>query len=197
MEHHKVYGPQKVPPLTNHHSVFLSALTRTWEDNRRPGSSDDPAGVSSPSNSCEANFKAFVNTLSGFCDVKPGGDSVTAMVVLDLQDRIQYRFACNRVKSPGLEKVKNFLLDLLTTLRDDESRDGLEEILLAKVLDHCRKRVCSYLKAFKAACSDCIATNPADQRVSDQLTQLQEAAPDADFQFDNNRTCESTHMSLA
>ncbi|CAN8104257.1 unnamed protein product [Discula destructiva] len=165
--------------------VFLSALTTTWESNRRSASYES---VPLYNNSFESTFKSFVNTLSQFCDERPGGDSVTAFAVLDLQDRIQYRFACNQIKRSKLEEVKAFVTDLLTTLRDDDSRDDLEQVLFEKALDHCRIRVCCYLTAFNTACLNCIATNPTDPKILDQLHQFRQAAPQGDFRGEDIQT---------
>lgn len=173
--------------------VFLSALTTTWEVNRQPVLHDLSSSSNNPS---ETTFKSFVNTLSEFCDVRQGGDSVTAFAVLDLQDRIQYRFACNKIKTNGLERAKTFVADLLTTLRDNESSDGLEQLLFEKVLDHCRKRVCCYLRYFEDACHRCILTKPANARFLQQLTRFRDAAPDAEIKDEDMRTCESEQMLL-
>lgn len=173
--------------------VFLDAVTQAWQLNRQSVSHD----IASPTGdtSLEANFKDFVNRLSQFCDVKLGGDFVTAFTVLEFPDRIQYRFACNRTNKEQLEKTAAFVSDLLVTLRHVVQSSppppvGLEQILLEKVLAHCRMRVRSYLRAFKAACRECIATQPADQASLAQLRQFKEAAADADFASINTETCE-------
>lgn len=167
--------------------VFLYALTRTWEVNRRPVSHD----LASPHmSSFETQFRNFVNTLSQFCDAKPGGDSVTAFCVLDFQDRIQYRFACNQINKSGLERVKGFVTDLLTTLREAETTDGVEQLTFDKVLNHCRIRVRCYLNAFKAACLDCMATKPADERLLEQLIAFQKAAAETGSKDEDDHICE-------
>ncbi|KAJ4404436.1 hypothetical protein N0V82_010499 [Gnomoniopsis sp. IMI 355080] len=115
--------------------VFLHAVTRAWQLNRQ-AVSHDFASVNT--GSLEVNFKEFVNRLSQFCDIKLGGDFVTAFTVLDREDRIQYRFACNRAGKSQLERASAFVTDLLTTLRDGEASNNLDQVLLEKVLAHCR-----------------------------------------------------------
>lgn len=172
--------------------VFLCALTTTYV-NRRTVAQDLGSTSNDP---FEAQFRSFVNTLSAFCDIKQGGDHVTAFTVLDLQDRIQYRFACNRVNANGLQRVETFVTDLLTTLRENASRDGLEQVLFDKVLDHCRKRVCSYLRYFNDACLKCISTKPTDARLLEQLTRFQDAATDTEIKGEDTRSCKSEEMPV-
>lgn len=168
--------------------VFLSALNRACAVHRQPASHEL---TRSSNNSFEATFKDFVNRLSQFCDIKLGGDSVTAFTVLDLQDRVQYRFACNKMNKSRLTKMSDFVTDLLTALRTTTNLDGkLKQVLMERVLDHCRTRVHSYLGAFKAACRACLETKPADRGIVDQLNILKKAASEADFKSHPCDVCE-------
>lgn len=175
--------------------LFLSAVTGACVTNRRRASSHDLTTWHADG-SFEATFRDFVDKLSQFCDVKLGGDSVTAFVVLDRQDRIQYRFACNRMNKSRLTRIASFVTDLLETLRavvgsPAGSAPDSQLVLLQKVLVHCRTRVHSYLGYFKDACRACVRTRPADAACVDQLRRFIEAASAADFKSMADDECES------
>ena len=165
-----------------HAVVFLFAVTRACETNRQPV----PHALSwHRSNAFDITFKDFVNRLCQFCDVKPGGDSVTAFAVLDLQDRIQYRFASNRRNSKQLLKAREFVIDLLKTLQDATVADaGVGIRLLSKVLGFCRVKVQNYLRGLIKASNTCMETGSSVAMSMDQLRDLKElraAAKFADF----------------
>lgn len=173
--------------------VFLSAVTGAYATNRQRASHD--LTTWSGHGSFDATFRDFVDKLSQFCDVKLGGDSVTAFTVLDLQDRIQYRFACNRLNKSRLTRIASFVTDLLETLRAISSTavaPGSDLVLLQKVLVHCRTRVHSYLGYFKDACRACVETRPDDATCLDQLRQFVDAASDADFKSMEGDECQSS-----
>lgn len=179
--------------------VFLSAVTGACATNRQRTPSRDLIALHSHHGSREATFRDFVDTLSEFCDVKLGGDSVTAFTVLDLQDRIQYRFACNRLNKSRLTRIASFVTDLLQTLQavssSGSASDSPDLILLQKVLVHCRTRVHSYLGYFKTACRACVKTKPADAVCLDQLHQFIKAASKADVKSMADDECESVHVT--
>lgn len=165
--------------------VFLHAVTQAWQRNRQAVSHD---ATRPPQNSSlESIFKDFVNRLSEFCDIKLGGDFVTAFTVLDREDRIEYRFACNRANRKQLGRMATFVTELLHMLREedgeplDDDYGHHHQALLEKVLTHCRVRIHTYLRALKTACRECLATNPAEQASLEQLRELQAAAKYADF----------------
>ncbi|KAF3765720.1 hypothetical protein M406DRAFT_351125 [Cryphonectria parasitica EP155] len=158
--------------------VFLKAVTHAYAKNRQPAS-QDPTWQSD--NCFEVKYQNFLNRLSQFCDVKLGGDSVTAFTVLDMQDRVQYRFACNRMNNSRLERISKFVSDLLATLKNTTTPRQQLERVLTKVLTHCRTRIHSYLTALTKACRACIETRPADRRTLEQLNALRTAASEADF----------------
>lgn len=172
--------------------VFLHAVTQAWQLNRQSVSHD----LTAPNNrSHDANFKELVNKLSQFCDIKLGGDFVTAFTVLDLEDRVQYRFACNRANKKQLERTTTFVTDLLEALRDLEPTDASGQILLEKVLAHCRVRVHTYLGALKNACRECIGTEAVENASLDRLRQLEMAARNADFGSLESDICEAHQIS--
>lgn len=167
--------------------VFLSAVTRACENNRQPITSDLSWRLDG---SFDTTFKDFVNKLCQFCDVKLGGDSVTAFTVLDLQDRIQYRFACNKRNRSQLTRARNFIKDLLESLQDVTIPDvDLRSRLLSMVLGFCRTRVHSYLGALKKASIACMETKSVESTLKDQLRDLREASKHADFHSLDDIAC--------
>lgn len=167
--------------------VFLSAITQAYTNNRQPNAYGTQWNGGSTT---EVLFKDFVNKLSQFCDVKPGGDSVTAFTVLDLQDHYEYRFACNRMNKSRLNKTVEYMKDLLQTLHHVKPNEDPTSLLLAKVLCFCRNRIHHYLGAFKTACRACEATQPADRRLLDQIRHCLQAATAADFKGMDEARCE-------
>lgn len=164
--------------------VFLHAVTQAWRRNRQEVSHD--AATPPKHSSLESIFKDFVNRLSQFCDIKLGGDFVTAFTVLDREDRIEYRFACNRANQKQLGRMSTFVTELLTMLRNEGEGQPLDSVnghqaLLEKVLTHCRVKIHTYLRALKTACRECLATNPTERASVEQLRQLEDAAKYADF----------------
>lgn len=168
--------------------VFLSAITQAYRSNRLPGSHGAPQWNGDSSQ--EALFKDFVNKLSQFCDVKHGGDSVTAFTVLDLHDGYEYRFACNRMNKSRLTKIADYMTDLLQTLRHPRPDDEFRSLLLGKVLCFCRTRVHHYLEVFKRACRACEATQPTDRRLVAQIRHCLQVASKADFKGMPEDQCE-------
>lgn len=175
--------------------VFLSAVTGAYAKNRRRVPQD--LTTRHDHGSSEATFMDFVNTLSQFCDVKLGGDSVTAFTVLDFQDRVQYRFACNRLNKSRLTRIATFVTDLLATLRGSSTAggDAPDLVLLEKALGHCRTRVHSYLGYFKDSCRACIETRPADSASVKQLREFIKVAGEADFKSKPDNECEFSQPS--
>lgn len=173
--------------------VFLSAITQAYNNNRQ--SSSYGAQWSGESHH-ETLFKDFVNKLSQFCDVKHGGDSVTAVTVLNLHDHVEYRFACNRIKKPRLTEIAEYMTDLLQTLHHPRPDAEYRSLLLAKVLIFCRNRVHHYLGYFKTACEACEATQPTDAKLREQLARCKQAATAIDFMAMSEDQCECSSREL-
>lgn len=171
-----------------HAVVFLSAVKGACEINRQRV----PPDLSwHQNNSFDTTFRDFVNSLCQFCDVNFGGDSVTSTTVLDLQDRIQYRFACNKRNKTQLTSASNFIKDLLGTLQDVTVPDAeLRPRLLSKVLGFCRSKVRTYLRYLKKASRACMRTGPAEAILMDQLRGLEKATKHADFAALEVSACE-------
>lgn len=172
--------------------VFLLAITQAYTNDRQ---ATPPGAQWSGDSSSKASFKDFVNKLSQFCDVKPGGDSVTAFTVLDHQDHFEYRFACNKMKKSRLTKIAEYMTDLLKTLHHVRSDDEFRSLLLQKVLCFCRHRVHYYLGAFATACRACKKTRPTDERLVGQLCHCLEAASKADSMGMPEDQCELSRVT--
>jgi hypothetical protein len=100
-------------------------------------------------------FPCFVNKLAQICDIKHGGDNVTAVAVLQ-PGSIEYRLTSNNRTSAAFEKVKNFLthdiLGALGTISDEALRDSIRVVdlrstILLKVLTFNRWRINCYVKS--------------------------------------------------
>lgn len=167
--------------------VFLSAVTIAFENNRQPPVSELSWHFDG---AIDKTFKDFVNTLCQFCDVKLGGDSVTAFTVLDLQDRIQYRFACNKRNRSQLTKTRNFVENLLGILRGVTGIDpDLRSRLLSMALGFCRVKVHSYVGALKQASVACMGTQPVESTLMDQLQDLLQASEQAELSSLDDVAC--------
>lgn len=173
--------------------IFLAAVSGACAQNRRRV--DRALTTSHDPGSAEATFRDFVDCLSEFCDVKLGGDSVTAFTVLDLQDRYQYRFACNNINKSRRGRIAVAVTDLLETLRDILATgidDESDFIVFQKILIHCRTRVHNYLRYFKEACRACKKTRPANAECQPQLDHFLRAVVEADFAGMEAEACKFT-----
>lgn len=168
--------------------VFLYAVTKVCANNRQPAPSDLSWHRDA---SFDQTYRDFVNRLCQFCDVKLGGDSVTACTVLDLQDRVQYRFACNKRNKNQLTRARDFIHDLLVVLQGvvDAAEADLRSRLLTMVLGLCSVRVHSYLRALKKASIACMETTSIDVTLMDQLRDLETASKHADVNRLDDSTC--------
>jgi len=109
-------------------------------------------------------FPCFVNKLAQICDIKHGGDNVTAVAVLQ-PGGIEYRLTSNHRTQVAFEKIKNFLtkevLGALGTTSDEALHDstrvaGLCSTILSKVLAFNRWRIHCYVKSLVGGLGFCI-----------------------------------------
>ena len=111
----------------------------------------------------ERLFHNFVSRLGQICDSRPGGYTVTAFVVLEHPDKVEYIFASNRRKKVELETTRAYIHAVLTSLResssceDDDQREEYLSNLLRDVLMFNRERIRCYLNGLMAALEACIA----------------------------------------
>lgn len=107
----------------------------------------------------ELDFHCFVNKLAQLCDSERKGNTVTAVVVLQFPDRIQYRFASNQREIADLICTQSFLKDILKTLgtADVDDLGDLSSHILRKVISFTRPRVGAYVKSLKEHTALCIS----------------------------------------
>jgi hypothetical protein len=137
--------------------VLLDSLSTAWRGNQTLRVADIAYDVTQ---SCERAFHSFVNKLGQICDRECGGKTVTAFVVLEYPDHIQYRFASNQQETNDLVGAGMFVTWILRTLgeaTDDQLREKTSPILRA-VLSFTRPRVGAYIKSLKDNVAACIKT---------------------------------------
>lgn len=109
-------------------------------------------------------FHCFVDKIAHICDVKHGGDSVTAVAVLQ-PGCIEYRLSSNSRSDTAFTKVKKYLTDDILgalgkisdeTLKDSTKVDDLCSAILLKVLAFNRWRIYCYVKSLVKNISFCI-----------------------------------------
>lgn len=124
--------------------------------------------ISAGEDSDEHLFRNFVSRLGQICDSRPGGSTVTAFVVLQHPDKLEYVFGSNRRKTVELETTRAYIRAVLTSLResshceDDDQREEYLSNLLRDVLMFNRDRVQRYLKGLTAALEACIAISATE-----------------------------------
>ncbi len=109
-------------------------------------------------------FPCFVNKLAQICDIKPGGDNVTAVAVLQ-PGGIEYRLTSNSRTNSSFETVKKFLADDVLgalgqisdhALHNNTQVTSLRSGILLKVLAFNRRRIGYYVKFLVSGISFCI-----------------------------------------
>jgi hypothetical protein len=78
-------------------------------------SNDMPHGTGEDSD--ELLFQNFVSRLGQICDSRPGGSTVTAFVVLQHPDKVEYVFGSNRRTHVELETTRGYINAILISLR--------------------------------------------------------------------------------
>jgi hypothetical protein len=107
----------------------------------------------------ERAFHDFVNKLAQLCDIERGGNTVTALTVLQYPDRIEYRFTSNQRDREGLDYTRNFITSILNALGEAKKHDFLRitSSILRKSLSFTRPRVQPYVDALKKQVTSCIS----------------------------------------
>lgn len=132
----------------------------------------------------EQMFHNFLNKLAQICDTRPAGDTVTAVVALVLPGRegnVQYRFASNKRDEGELAQLKDFVVDVLDTLRDwteEESRLVVARVL-RKVIAFNRLRMEMYVRAVASKSDICLGKPDLAPIVVDKLEELRRLAREA------------------
>ena len=111
----------------------------------------------------ELLFQNFACRLGQICDSRPHGSTVTAFVVLQHPDKVEYVFGSNRRTQVELETTRGYINGILISLRqssdceNDEKRTNYLSKLLRDVLMFNCERIRCYLKSLTDALVACIA----------------------------------------
>ncbi|KAH7407649.1 hypothetical protein BKA64DRAFT_706060 [Cadophora sp. MPI-SDFR-AT-0126] len=185
----RALGTQK-PKFTNRFYepiLLLAALNLTSPDHQTPKAPDLSQGVAQ---SPELDFHCFVNKLALLCDSDRNGNTVTAVVVLQYPDHIQYRFASNQRKDADLSQTQSFLENILETLGATDVSDlpMLSSHILRKVISFTRPRIGSYVKSLKEQTALCINDCQRDdsQESKSILTKIEKLKELVSFSTDKN-----------
>lgn len=133
----------------------LNDISRTWGRIRLPDRSPTPE-------TDEEKFQLFLDKLALVCDREKSGPTVTAVTVLDQEeDVLTYVFACNQISTPGLEKTKNFVLELLKKVEgfsnlEPTEKIGVREDIRNLILAFNRPRVECYIRSLLQELENCI-----------------------------------------
>lgn len=111
-----------------------------------------------PIQSLENEFQDFVNKLSQICDSRSRGKTVTAFVVLQFPDHIEYRFASNSRDRNDLIRTQSFVKRMLETLHkaSDLKSSELHSEILQQALIFTRPRIEGYVKSLNINTVLCI-----------------------------------------
>lgn len=134
----------------------------------------------------EQLFHDFVNKLAQICDNKRGGNTVSALAVLQFPDRVQYRFASNQRTKDELRLVKSFMTDILTTLKMSDpgsarTAQAANTAILKKIVAFNRPRLQMYVRALHTHSETCLGSLKPTDTVGDGLRDLK----DLSFKADN------------
>jgi hypothetical protein len=141
--------------------VLLLALNEGYRSTSSRKSNDLPHGTGEDSD--ELLFQNFVSRLGQICDSRPGGSTVTAFVVLQHPDKVEYVFGSNRRKHVELETTRAYIRAILMSLGESsdceygDQRDESLSSLLRDVLIFNRERIRCYLNGLTIALEACIA----------------------------------------
>ncbi|KAK5658638.1 hypothetical protein OQA88_2031 [Cercophora sp. LCS_1] len=168
------------PPL-----VLQEAVHQFCNERLSRRATDAPTN---PNQDTEEKFRTFVNKLAHICDYRPHGDTITALTVLQNNDKVLYVFVSNNRERKNLNKTKQEITGLLTILKDNyepESRvtdQALYKKLLGQVLILTTVRVQGYLSDLSDKIAKCIKDfreekSDADKKVIDSLDKLLKMIP--------------------
>lgn len=131
----------------------------------------------STDNDSQEFFPCFVNKLAQICDCKHGGDSVTAVAILQ-PGTIEYRLTSNMRTAEEYEDVKRYLTEDVLNVLQSIPEDGLDstdivqqtsERILVRVLAFNRWRIRAYVKLLIENVGFCITSCTNDNTVEGKL----------------------------
>lgn len=135
--------------------ILLKVLNATCD--RKLSDAPDPS--SDMTQSSRDTFQWFVNALAQLCDSVKGGKSVTAFVVLQHPDHIEYRFTSNQRNTQEFLRAQTFIssiLRILGSMQKNEKQSAISDILRAS-LSFSRSRVTEEIKKLKARAKECLS----------------------------------------
>lgn len=152
--------------------VILRSLVMVYHEH---GATESIEVEDDTTRSPKMNFRHFVCKLAHICDSKRGGDEVTTFAILQT-GCIQYWFASNQRNENALNKVKEFVADVLNMLGSatpedvemaiSDSQSQLFSQILTIILAFNTHRVGSYLKGVSQSMGICIESL-ADENSAD------------------------------
>ncbi|KAF4472242.1 hypothetical protein FALBO_841 [Fusarium albosuccineum] len=140
-------------PLVLEYAMIQScALTREEPNSYSPVAFDD-------FQSDEDAFQTLANKLAQVCDNERGGDTVTALTVLQAERGPEFVLASNRKDQAGLQSTEVFLNRLLRLVGDNPeglNRNALEKRVLWMMLSFNIPRVTEYQQNLRKALDVCL-----------------------------------------
>lgn len=148
--------------------VFFLALTMACKHNQvhKVLNTAPSINVETP----DQLFRDYVNKLCQICDSRPKGSTITAMSILQHPDHIEYRFASNQRDEEDEQRAKEFLLDILRTLRDwsKPTHSLVKTRLLRKIIAFNRARLQLYIRFLSSSTDQCLELSKV-QEISEEL----------------------------
>jgi hypothetical protein len=135
--------------------ILLKVLNATCD--KKLSNAPDPS--SDTTQSPKHIFQWFVNALAQLCDSEKGGNSVTAFVVLQNPDHIEYRFTSNQRDTQDFIRAQNFIssiLHILGSMRTNEKQSAISDIL-RRSLSFSRSKVMVEAKTLKNRAEKCLS----------------------------------------
>lgn len=149
-------------------AILLNTLNRCFPQGGNTASI--PSGLEREAGS-DGLFRCFVNKLAQICDSKHGGDTVTAIAILQ-PGSIEYRLSSNCRNENQFRLVKEHLTDILDSLGNVSEEALTDTFLMAelhsdillKVLVFNRRRLKVYIAGFLGNLDFCLASCDSEER---------------------------------
>jgi hypothetical protein len=130
----------------------------------------------------ERAFHDFVNKFAQLCDTERGGNTITALTVIQYPDHIQYRFTSNQRHREELDRTQIFIASILNALGKAERGDllSITSNILRKSVSFTRPRVQYYVNALKRQVTSCISgcqTENADECKCNDINLISDILP--------------------
>ncbi|KXH38778.1 hypothetical protein CNYM01_03512 [Colletotrichum nymphaeae SA-01] len=163
--------------------ILLSSLMQACSRNgQQPNKA--PSDVSEPGDNYRMTQECLMNKLAQLCDNRRGGDTVTAVAIIQLPDCLVYAFASNQRSPKEIKEAETFLLDLFEYLSQTSasSSDFMEDAtskpassILEKILAFNHERVQCYRIGLVQGLTKCIEDCDRRGSVHEKSSQDDEA----------------------